>query len=191
MDSVFFKQLVSGEPVEARLPYGEPFILEDYAKFIFNANELPRDVEQNEAFFRRFIIIEFGVTIEEEDRDAGLAQKIIADELPGVFNWVVSALDRLLEQKRFSNSEASTAILKEYRSNSDSVNLFLEDKLYQKSLVSEISLHVLYLEYNKHSVDSGYRPVSKRIFSDRLKQLNFELSKRNFGQVVHIEKIVV
>jgi len=60
MDLNVFKQLVSGEPVEARLPCKEPFILEDYAKFIFNANDLPKDVEENEAFFRRFIILKFG-----------------------------------------------------------------------------------------------------------------------------------
>ena len=41
LDTAFFKQLVSGEPIEARLPYGQPFILENYAKFIFNTNELP------------------------------------------------------------------------------------------------------------------------------------------------------
>ncbi|NTU50329.1 MAG: DNA primase, partial [Desulfobulbaceae bacterium] len=40
-----FKQLVSGEPVEGRLPYEKPFIMRDYAKLIFNANELPRDIE--------------------------------------------------------------------------------------------------------------------------------------------------
>jgi putative DNA primase/helicase len=38
MDSTYFKQLVSGEPVEARLPHGKPFVLKDYAKFIFNTN---------------------------------------------------------------------------------------------------------------------------------------------------------
>jgi putative DNA primase/helicase len=35
MDSAVFKQLSSGEPVEARLPYSNPFIMEEYAKMIF------------------------------------------------------------------------------------------------------------------------------------------------------------
>jgi len=36
------KNELSGEPVEARLPYGQPFILKQYAKLIFNCNELPK-----------------------------------------------------------------------------------------------------------------------------------------------------
>jgi len=41
-----FKQLSSGEPVEARLPYGEPFQIRNYARMVFNANQLPKDIEQ-------------------------------------------------------------------------------------------------------------------------------------------------
>ena len=41
MDVSIFKQLVSGEPVDARLPYGEPFTLTNYGKLIFNCNKLP------------------------------------------------------------------------------------------------------------------------------------------------------
>ena len=54
LEASIFKQLVSGEPVEARLPYGQPFVLRDYAKMIFNINQLPKDVEHTNAFFRRF-----------------------------------------------------------------------------------------------------------------------------------------
>lgn len=86
LEASIFKQLVSGEPVEARLPYGRPFIITHYAKLIFNCNELPKDVEQTEAYFRRFQIIPFEVTIPEAEQDKQLAQKIIVNELSGVFN---------------------------------------------------------------------------------------------------------
>lgn len=190
MDSSYFKQLVSGEPIEARLPYGSPFILEDYAKFIFNANELPRDVEQNEAFFRRFIIINFEVTIPEEERDPDLAQKIIKDELPGVFNWVLVGLTRLLDQKKFTISNIIKNTIDEYKLNSDSVNLFLEDKLYETSAVNEISLHDLYLVYNKHTVASGYKAASKRVFADRLRNLGYTIKRKNTGNFVNAQKKV-
>ncbi|MVM40382.1 DNA primase [Spirosoma sp. HMF3257] len=78
-----FKQMVSGEPVEARLPYGQPFILTNYAKLIFNCNELPADVEHTPAYFRRFLIVPFGVTIPEQEQDKQLAAKIISSELSG------------------------------------------------------------------------------------------------------------
>ena len=69
LEAAIFKQLVSGEPVEARLPYGNPHIISGYAKLMFNCNELPMNVEHTEAFFRRFLIIPFNVTIHESERD--------------------------------------------------------------------------------------------------------------------------
>ena len=69
LETSIFKQLVSGEPVEARLPYGKPFSITGYAKLIFNCNELPKDVEQTRGYFRRFLIIPFEVTIPEAEQD--------------------------------------------------------------------------------------------------------------------------
>src|SRR5690606_16817975 len=89
LETSTFKQLVSGEPVEARLPYGEPFTLTNYAKLIFNCNELPKDVEQTHAYFRRFLIVPFEVTIPGTEQDKELSKKIIESELSGVFNWVL------------------------------------------------------------------------------------------------------
>src|SRR5581483_6514634 len=102
LESETLKKLASGEPVEARLPYGQPFILTGYAKLAFNCNELPRDVEHTEAFFRRFLIVPFDVTVPEEMRNPNLAREIIAGELPGIFNWVLAGLKRLLRQKNFT-----------------------------------------------------------------------------------------
>jgi len=188
MDSSYFKQLVSGEAIEARLPYGNPYMLEDYAKFIFNANELPRDVEQNEAFFRRFIIIKFDVTIPETDRDPELAQTIIRNELPGIFNWVLAGLSRLRANRRFTVSEAVENVVQEYKMSSDSVNVFLQDHHFEKSNTNEILLHSFYKEYNSYTDESGSKPTSKKVFSDRLRNLGFNLTRRNKGFVVHAKK---
>src|SRR4029078_2469053 len=121
------------EAVEARCPYGMPFIMAEYAKLIFNCNELPKDVEQTNAYFRRFLIVPFNVTIPEDEQDKELSKKIIANELSGIFNWVLDGLKRLLVQKNFSNSDAIDQQLKEYEKNSDSVRMFLEDEGYEKS----------------------------------------------------------
>ena len=135
LEASIFKQLVSGEPVEARLPYGKPFTITQYAKLIFNCNELPKDVEQTEAYFRRFLIIPFEVTIPEADQDKQLAQKIVSSELSGVFNWVLEGLKRLLRQKNFTECAAVQRMRQQYEQESDSVKTFLNDKGYIKDLV--------------------------------------------------------
>lgn len=108
MDNFFFKQMVPGEPIEARLPYGKPFKQENYAKLIFNCNALPRDVEQSNAYFRRFLIIPFNVTIPEAEQDRQLSSKIVASEFSGVFNWVLDGVERLLADRGFTDCKAAS-----------------------------------------------------------------------------------
>lgn len=188
MDSTIFKQLVSGAPVEARLPYKDPFLLTDYAKFIFNCNTLPKDVEQNEAFYRRFIILEFKVTIPEDERDPELAQKIIHTELAGIFNWVLEGLHRLLKNKNFTYSDQIDASVKDYRKQSDSVHLFLEDSGYIIDGNSEINVKSLYGDYKEYSQDYGYRNCSLKSFTDRLRNLNILVFRKSDGNYASVKR---
>lgn len=189
MNTAIFKQLVSGEKVEARFPYGKPFILENYAKLMFNTNELPREIENNHAFFRRFLIIHFGVTI--TDGDPELAKKIIASELPGVFNWVLNGLKRILLQKRFTDSKAINQILEEFKKDSDTVLSFIVDEGYEVNSLAETKLSSFYQQYVDYCKKSGFRSGSKRLFSKRLKSQKYTVWKKNTGMFVNAEKNVV
>jgi putative DNA primase/helicase len=188
MDSTLFKQLVSGEPIEARLPYGEPFMLKDYAKLAFNANYLPKEVEHNEAFFRRFIILHFGVTIPEDERDPELSKKIVETELPGVFNWILGGLKRLLAQKKFTQSDAVDQLLQQYKKESDTVQLFLEDGNYVLATAEEILLKTMYSDYRDYCVTSGYKSCSLKVFADRLRRIGYETHRKKAGHVVFAKK---
>jgi putative DNA primase/helicase len=171
LEASTFKQLVSGEPVEARLPYGQPFMLKHYAKLIFNCNELPKDVEHTNAYFRRFLIVPFDVTIPEHEQDKQLHSKIIENELSGVFNWVLEGLTRLLEQKHFSICEAARLAVEQYRAESNSVKLFLDETGYQSSPNDYRLIKELYPEYRGFCVSDGMKPFSKRNFIKQLKDM--------------------
>lgn len=191
LEASIFKQLVSGEPVEARLPYGHPFILNNYAKLIFNCNELPKNVEQTDAYFRRFLIIPFEHTIPEHMQDKQLARKIISSELSGVFNWVLSGLKRLLEQGDLSKCEAAFNAKKQYEIESDSVKQFLldNDYVYHTTLFTQIK--PLYLEYREYCKNDGVQPVKKMNFKKRLKALEVVIEERNIGHVAFITKSTI
>ena len=188
LEASIFKQLVSGEPVEARLPYGRPFTLTHYAKLIFNCNELPRDVEQTEAYFRRFLIVPFNVTIPEAEQDKQLSQKIIANELSGVFNWVLRGLHRLLEQKHFTESETVKLAREQYEKESDSVMLFLEEEYYQPHSTEFIVIKKLYAEYRGCCLESGVNPVKKTDFIKRLERRKIVLERKNVGKVAFLHR---
>lgn len=179
LEASIFKQLVSGEPVEARLPYGQPFTLREYARLIFNCNELPKDVEQTNAFFRRFLIIPFDVTIPEHEQDKELHTKIIENELSGVFNWVLSGLDRLLNQKGFTKCDAVIEAVERYKNESNSIIMFLEDRGYKKSLEEYQRLSSLYIEYKNFCIEDGMMPFKKSNFSKQLRNLNIVIDRQS------------
>ncbi|MEN5306314.1 phage/plasmid primase, P4 family [Chryseobacterium cucumeris] len=188
LEASIFKQLVSGEPVEARLPYGQPFTLKQYAKLIFNCNELPKDVEHTNAYFRRFLIIPFDVTVPPEEQDKNLHTKIIDNELSGVFNWVLEGLNRLLEQKRFSDCQAAQKAVERYRMESDSVQMYLSEYNYSISVIKEIPLQEMYKEYKYFCEDNGFKACSLRTFADRLRNSGYQTERRKYGTIINAEK---
>jgi putative DNA primase/helicase len=188
LEASIFKQLVSGEPVEARLPYGEPFTLTNYAKLIFNCNELPSQVEHTNAYFRRFLIVPFDVTIPPSQQDKDLPNKIVASELSGVFNWVLDGLKRLLENKQFTFSQAVEDQVNQYKKQSDSIQLFLEEENYIVDLQTTEPLRTLFAAYRVYCNDNGYYPVSNKTFAERLRQYGFVTKRQNSGTIVHIKK---
>lgn len=188
MDSTFFKQLVSGEPIEARLPYKEPFLISDYAKLIFNTNILPREIENNEAFYRRFTLIPFSVTIPEEERDPTLSQQIIEEELAGVFNWVLRGLDRLLINKRLTHSDVVDKSIQEYRQQTDTVYMFLDEENYTQDIHKEKPLADLYNLYKEYCNVCGYKGCSRKTFGERLRSLKYSVIRRSQGFMVGVVK---
>ena len=183
-----FKALISGEPVEARLPYGNPFIMTKYAKLLFNCNELPKDVEHTHAYFRRLLIIPFNVTIAEGEQDKQLHKKIIDNELAGVFNWVLEGLNRLLDQKAFSECEAADKARDKYKIESDSVLLFIEEEGFDFSETKKITLQDLYQAYKTYCCNDGIVQVKKANFKNRLAAAGKHCTKENIGNVYYMAK---
>jgi putative DNA primase/helicase len=188
LESNIFKLLISGEPVEARLLYKNTQIISDYARFMFNCNELPKEVENTNAFFRRFIILPFRVTIPPNKQDKELSQRIIETELSGVFNWVLNGLSQLLKNKDFSQSNIVQNEVLQYQKESDSVMMFLEDENYQSSVEYDRPLKDVFAEYKTYCLDSGYRLCSNRTFSSRLRKNGFTVERKSYGNAVYIEK---
>ena len=185
IDEGLFKQRASCEALEARHPYGRPFSITNYAKMIFNGNKLPITKEHTEAFYRRFNIIPFTQTIQPDKQDKELAHKIIATELPGVFNWILEGLSRLIKQKDFSPCAASEAMLTQYKLESDSVAMFMNEKGYKHTLDKSFMLSELYREYVTFCHEDGYRPVGKNGFSKRLIAAKFHVVRKNNGMIVY------
>jgi putative DNA primase/helicase len=185
LSTAVFKALSSREPIEARRPYGAAFIQDEIPPMVFNTNVLPRDVEHNDGFFRRFLIVNFPITIPPEKQNRSLAKEIIDNELPGVLNWVLEGMNRLLTQKRLTPSTTIDNALKEYRKTSCSVALFLEDIGFRPCSDASVSLKEIFKSYRLFCGENGLVAVSAKSFSERLTENNFTVFRKNHGRIVY------
>lgn len=172
----FLKQMASGEPIPARVIYRKPFVVNNYAKLMFNANVLPKDTEDTDGFFRRFLIIHFDKVIPQDKQDNELAKKIIESELSGVFNWVMQGFERLIKNKSFSPCESSDKIVAQYRTHSDSVAMYLNEANARKSL-NGIKIKELYDRYRGFCIASGYKTNNRSKFEESLQNKGYTIDK--------------
>lgn len=189
LEAGIFKTLTSREPVSARMIYRQPVMITDYAKLAFNCNTLPKNVEHTAAYFRRFLIIPFLVQIPEDKQDKKLAQKIIAaGELSGIFNWVLEGLNRLIEQGDYSPCDAAAKELNRYQTESDTVQTFLNERRYVKSINDFVSAQSLSNEYGEYCKEFRFRPLNHTNFVNRLRTIGFEIGKKRGSLVVYLHQ---
>jgi putative DNA primase/helicase len=185
-----FKALASGEPVTARIPYGRVFHVENYGKFIFNCNELPKKTESSDGFYRRFLIIKFGVTIEKGEQDKQLHKKIINSELPGILNWALVGLSRLLANKSFSSDKLIELEIEEYKRNTDSVKAFLDEEKFTPDLSTTYTLSQIFEDYKKFCKDNNFMPLGNIKLKEELIKKGYFSKRSNSGVLIYMRKNV-
>lgn len=182
------KKLISGEDVDVKTLYKDVWTMSDYTcKFMFNTNSLPKETEANVAFFRRWIILPFDVTISKEKRDKKLPDKL-KKELPGIFNRVIAGIKRLLKNEDFTESELANKTLEEYKVRSNTVLQFIQDEGWIASVPPDnaerksaktphSNLVLLYESYEAYCAKNNVNCASSRTFTEKIKRLFYIQSK--------------
>jgi len=182
IDAGLFKTLASGEPIEARLPYCEPFTMSSYAKLIFNVNRLDNaNIEHTHGFYRRILILPFNKTIAEAKQDKSLHKKILTDK-SGVLNWIIAGAERVITNEEIFISEECRKFKAKFIKETDSVALFLDDFNYEASEISFVYLANLYADYKSYCIDDGYRALGKNNFAKRLQAIGINRRKDNHNK---------
>lgn len=158
------KLMCSNEYVGVRELYGRPLTVKWEPKLIFNVNILPK-VEQSEGFLRRFLIITFNQKIPYDKIDINLSSKIIAEELPGIMNWVIDGMKRLISNNFIlTRSKKIENALKVYSNDSDTFMLFLSDMGYSSSYTARDSVPIAQLQktYKSYCNEMGIQNIRSR-----------------------------
>lgn len=167
-----FKDLISGEDIQARPIYGKPFVLETVPKQIVAMNTTDNLIkERTKGFERRLHLIPFDYTLKEADYDYEIHDKLDA-ELSGILNWALAGAERVIAKGRLEQHLASVNLLANVRRDADPMQQFVEehvvlDKRDRSDLSGEELQRALtpladfYLEYREYCELNGYKPLGR------------------------------
>lgn len=92
LDESLIKQLTGGEDICARFLHQEFFTFRPRFKIWWGFNHPPAITDMTNSIWRRIKIVPFEEVLPESEWDRKLAQKLIDNELPGIFNWAIEGL---------------------------------------------------------------------------------------------------
>lgn len=166
------KQFISGEPITTDVKFKEAVTVPIHAKLVVACNMLPKIADNSEGIWRRLIIMPFDVQISEANVDPHLAAELMA-ELPGIFNWAVVGLRRLIQHGGFTSCNMCEAQKADHRRESNTVLEFVTACCMTGESHAVVAQD-LYQIYNTFMVERGRKPVAENHFGADMKRLGFE-----------------
>jgi putative DNA primase/helicase len=163
------KKLISGENVTIDIKYKPQYTFRPQAKFIFSVNQMPRVDDTSTATERRMCVILFKNNF-RINPNVELRSELgtLAQELPGVLNWMLKGADILREKKNFIVTREQTQVLSEYRQENSSVEGFIGECLefIEGGIISTTDLYEMYKTF---CVKDGRKSKSNIGFTKEVK----------------------
>lgn len=123
-----FKEIVAGDRIYIENKNEEGFFIKPTAKHLYAANQLPDVTTDDDAFYRRILLVSFPHTVPRDQRDKNLLNKL-KEERPGILNRAVEGLERLMEQGHFTGDMTPAETRETWESWGDSIAQFKADAL--------------------------------------------------------------
>lgn len=165
------KALISGDPINVQKKNQHSFTMIPFAKHVFSANHIPDVDEVNDAFFQRWLVIDFNKTFRgtpEENKNL-LDEITTPEELSGLLNVVMKRMPKLLENDEvFKNAPNGQELRRVWKDRANSVESFINNQIELKDdgMIIKSDLYKIYVLYCKEKKLSSF---SDKTFSNRLK----------------------
>lgn len=167
IDTQIVKQLISGDDITIDIKYKHPISYKPNIKLLFAVNSLPTTRDTSSGFTRRLLIIYFHKQF-LDNGDPTLEEKI-AKEIPGVLNWMLKGLERVITQQGFTDEESKKLVAHYYESNNPVYSFLKEKTTVIDSAFTPRS--ALYTEYRNWCVTSGYKALGKSNFYEEVRKI--------------------
>ncbi len=165
------KQLTGGDIISARYMRGDYFDFEPTHKLFLQGNHRPRIAGTDHAIWRRPLLVDFPVTIPNNEQDTELGDKLKA-EAPGVLRWLVEGCLAWQEQGLQPPKTVQVAT-ETYRQEQDLLGSFLDE-----CCIIEPDAWVrskdLYGAYGAWCEAGGEKPRTQRSLGNQLRERGFQ-----------------
>lgn len=154
-----FKNLVTGDPVQAEKKNKHPFTLNNFAKMFFSANQIPIVFDESDGFFRRFMIIEWNKKFTGKNANINIKDQLTTDdEKSGILNILLDFAASLMERGCFKYADSIEELKSKWTIKSNSVQAFLDTQILYDEMY-EIPKKKLVQEYKRFCTDNKMPPV--------------------------------
>jgi putative DNA primase/helicase len=149
-----FKQLTGNSPIDSDRKHKGRINFHNHAKLIFACNEMPEMKDNSDAFFDRWITINFPHKFRNTPReDPNLSEKISRpEELSGFLNKALEGLERLIANKKFSTNKSTEENEVIMTRLTNSIKAFVDDCMINDSTqwLPKEAVYRVYVKYCDH-----------------------------------------
>jgi len=176
-----FKLFVSGDSITVQKKNGHPYQIVPRAKHFFSTNTLPEIKEDNNAVYRRFVIIEFPNSFEGRE-DFDLFDKLTTKkELEGIMWLLIRTAQRLSRKRQFTFKQSPNEIRMRWKQQSNAVFEMIEKSMgfIIKKNDDKISRQEFHSQYAKFCTSKHYTVNSPGTVTRQMEKLGYKSHKSN------------
>jgi P4 family phage/plasmid primase-like protien len=173
-----FKVITGEDTITIERKYRDPFTWRPYTKHIFSANIPPPVSQADNAWWRRWLVIEFYGDFKEVKKEF---EKTLENEIPKAIAIGIAAFHKVLQRGRFSYEDTSEDARFKWLSRVDSVFAFMEwaknTGVLKPNQIARIPIDKLYNIYTRYCDYQDRDPVERRAFTLRLQSLGYSTKR--------------
>ena len=178
LDEGLIKENTGSKTQTSRRLYKSYETFEATHKVIIEGNYKPIIRGTDWGIWRRIKIVKFGKIFGAEEIDRNLTDKLLAEK-DGIFAWILEGYRKWRSEGLGEEPESMRMEINEYRSDSDVLGQFIEERLVQTEESWEFSGDI-YQSYLAWLTINGYdRKVTKRKLTSELESRGFNRDNSN------------
>ena len=170
------KQITGQDTVGINRKYKEQFDTKLFCRFTYVGNDLPRFDDEPQALFRRFNLLYFGNSYVNKPNRT-LKTRLI-QEVPGVTNWALEGLRRLLEQGDFTRPELSIEHINTCKAMASPLKTMLDEWCDLSNSSIDTPCNTLYDLHRVVYEEEGRRPLTRTQFGVKFKNARPDINRQ-------------